>query len=421
MIISQHDLNNLKKAGKLLEKDSLLVRLANIFGSAAGRVLQIFYKNTENRLELAGMAAIDKSWEFSITTMSDQSILPESDKKHKGYALLSGAIGGAGIISLIAELPVTTVIMMRAVADAAKGEGEDFRQFETKLACLQAFALGGDVLDPDTGETGYYATRMLLEKPLDESVRYIAAKGAAGMGAPFAAQLITKIAAKYQTYVSARIAANAIPVAGAVMGATINIVFIDYFQEKARGHFIIRRLEKKYSMNIVKKEYKKIQAEIAMEKASYENTDKIIRHHTYAATSIGLVPVPIVDLIGVSGIQLLMLDKLARAYGISFSRYKAKQLVAVLIGGIFPASFGVIIGGSLTKFVPFIGQTLGSASVPLTAGASTYAIGKVFNRHFAQGGTFLNFDPKKAEMFYAEMFKNGQNSAAKLLHKTAAA
>ena len=69
---------------------------------------------------------------------------------------------------------------------------------------------------------------------------------------------------------------------------------------------------------------------------------------------------------------------------------------------------------SLMKGVPLIGLTVGALAMPVLAGATTYAVGKVFVQHFASGGTFLNFNPDEVREYYYEMFKEGQEVAAKL-------
>ncbi len=415
MEIIRNDLADLKKARKLLEKGSFAIRMANLFGDAAEDAARLFPEIWRTRIEQSCIVALEKSWEFSITTMSAPDSPPESERKHRFYAILSGAVGGAGIISLFAEVPVTTLIMIRSVADVAKSEGEDFRQFDTKLACLQSFALGGDVTDAHTGESGYYASRILLEKPLDESARYIAKKGFAGIGAPFSAQLLAKFAARFQTFMTAKASANVVPAAGAIMGLTVNIIFINYFQDKARGHFIIRRLEKKYGAEEVRQKYKAAETGVmAKPELSSANTDGIIRCHVYASIGIGLIPIPLLDFAGVAGIQLNLLRKLAQSYNIPFSKDIVKTLIGTLGGGAFPATLGTQLGGSLAKMIPGIGQTFGTAAVTASAGASTYAVGRVFNRHFTQGGTFLSFDPAKARAFYKEMYKEGAKVASEL-------
>jgi hypothetical protein len=83
---------------------------------------------------------------------------------HKALAATSGAVGGSfGLAALPIELPVSTVIMLRSIGDIARAEGEDLRDPETALSCLQVFALGGLKGDADAANSGYFAVRGLLE------------------------------------------------------------------------------------------------------------------------------------------------------------------------------------------------------------------------------------------------------------------
>jgi len=140
---------------------------------------------------------------------------------------------------------------------------------------------------------------------------------------------------------------------------------------------------------------------------SAEQISKLIRHHVYGSMAVGLVPIPMVDFLGIAGIQLNMVRKMAEYYDIPFSKDMTKNLIISLIGGAIPASAAYPVASSI-KFIPLIGQTLGAVSMPVIAGASTYAVGKVFYRHFASGGTFLTFDPEKARAYYEEMFQKGK-------------
>ena len=106
-----------------------------------------------------------------------------------------------------------------------------------------------------------------------------------------------------------------------------------------------------------------------------------------------------------AGLQLNMLIKLAQLYDIPFSSNMVKTLTGVLIGA-FPVSLGVQLG-SLAKIIPGIGQALGVAGATASVGASTYAVGRVFNRHFSKGGTFLSFNPEEARAFYKEIVHGG--------------
>ncbi|MGB5685085.1 MAG: EcsC family protein [Candidatus Electrothrix sp.] len=415
MIISRKDLLELTRAKELLERDSIAIKLATLFCDVAEKIVRCCPPSVRQSVENSCVVGLEKTWELAMTTMGEPEDAPKTEQQHCGYAIWSGALGGAGIVTLFAELPVTTIIMMRAVADVARSEGEDFRCFDTKIACLQAFALGGDITDHHTGTTGYYASRILLEKPLGESTRYIAKKGAAGMGAPFAVQLAAKISVKYQTWLSAKAAAGIVPVAGAAMGAAVNVVYINYVHEKARGHFIVRRLERKYGAEAVLEKYAVVGA-CAEEKKnaicppSDEQINKIIKRHMYAAMGGGLLPFPLLDFLTITGIQVALLMQLAKKHHITFSTYRIKNLIGALLGGAVSTGAGIRIGRSLAKMTPGFGQTVVAATTSATAGASTYAIGKVFHRHFVQGGTFLTFDPEKSRVFYEEVFSERYKS-----------
>ena len=144
-----------------------------------------------------------------------------------------------------------------------------------------------------------------------------------------------------------------------------------------------------------------------------EKADKLIRYHVYAGMGMGLIPVPFADFAGVSVIQLHLLKKLAETYNVPFSQDMVKNLIAALIGGAAPASFGRYLF-SMMKTLPLVGTAVGIAGASVVGGASTYAVGNVFSRHFAEGGTFLTFDPEKAKAFYAEMFEEGRRVAAEM-------
>lgn len=152
--------------------------------------------------------------------------------------------------------------------------------------------------------------------------------------------------------------------------------------------------------------------EVQMVEVKQDDVDKMIRHHVWGAMGVGLIPLPLLDYVAFTGIQLDMLRKLAKMYEIPFLKDKVRNIVTPLIGASMPGVLGVPVALSLIKIVPGLGQIIGTVTVPILAGATTYAIGKVFNQHFASGGTFLTFDPEKVKTHYAEMFEEGKKVAA---------
>ncbi len=141
--------------------------------------------------------------------------------------------------------------------------------------------------------------------------------------------------------------------------------------------------------------------------------EQVLRNHVLGALGVGLIPIPIVDLVALTGVQMNLLRRLAQEYDVPFSEDIVKHLLASLIGSTIPLSFSHTFA-SLIKGIPLIGQTTGALAMPILAGATTYAVGKVFIQHFASGGTFLTFDPEKVRAFYHEKFKEGQEIASQL-------
>ncbi|MCP4693219.1 MAG: DUF697 domain-containing protein [Desulfobacterales bacterium] len=141
-----------------------------------------------------------------------------------------------------------------------------------------------------------------------------------------------------------------------------------------------------------------------------EQAENIIKNHVLGSVGIGLIPVPLVDMLALTGVQLNMLRRLAKAYKIPFLKDKGKHMIASLLGGFFSVHAAAPLTG-LVKIVPVVGQVAGVLSMPAAAGATTYAMGKVFIQHFESGGTFLNFDPEKVREYFREMYQEGEKRA----------
>ena len=109
----------------------------------------------------------------------------------------------------------------------------------------------------------------------------------------------------------------------------------------------------------------------------------------------GFIPIPLVDVATVAGVQLMMLRRLSEIYEVPFSENRGKSVIASLAGSVLPASTattGAMTVGSLVKAVPAIGWAVGAVTMPALSAGATYVIGKVFIQHFASGGTLLDFD-----------------------------
>lgn len=141
--------------------------------------------------------------------------------------------------------------------------------------------------------------------------------------------------------------------------------------------------------------------------------EALAKNHVLASMGVGLIPLPLVDLVALMGIQLDMIKKLALEYDIPFRQEMGKSIVTSLMGGFLPTAFGGTLA-SMIKMLPLIGQTTSAITMPVISGAATYAVHKVFVQHFESGGTFLDMDPAKVRTYFAEQFKKGKTYATTL-------
>jgi len=259
MSMAKGDLDDLRYAKTLLENPSLAARISNLLGTPIEKGFKHLPAKWKGSVQRATEKSLEKALNFAIQTMNDRTRPASSDKTHKILVFATGAGGGSfGLPELTIELPVTTTIMLRSIADIARSEGEQIKLLESKIACLEVFALGGPSKGDDGAETGYYVVRAGLTHAISEATKYIAEKGLAREGAPALVKFIATLASRFGIIVSEKVAAQAIPLIGAAGGALINTIFIDHFQNMARGHFIVRRLERIYNKDMIRQAYDRL-------------------------------------------------------------------------------------------------------------------------------------------------------------------
>jgi hypothetical protein len=260
MAIDKQDIADLKRAKALLENPGLAVKFSAVLGSPVEAGMKMLPNKWQKAVHAATEAALMKALDVAVRTLGTKRAGASNDRLHKLGAATSGAIGGAfGIAAIGIELPVSTTLILRSIADIAAAEGEDPRHLDTKLACLTVFALGSskDRRD-DAAESAYFAARSALATAVTEASKYLAEKGLSKSGAPALVRLVALIASRFGVVVSQKTAAQMIPVLGAAGGAMINTLFIGHYQDMARGHFIGRRLEKIHGTEPVRKAYEAI-------------------------------------------------------------------------------------------------------------------------------------------------------------------
>jgi hypothetical protein len=252
----ESDLHDLRIAKSKLETHDLVAQIADLVGKPTQAVLKRLPKQWNAMIGTATQAALFKGLEFVILTMGNTQPKAPSDRLHKVLVTTSGMIGGAaGLTSSLLELPISTCLVLRSIADIARSEGHDIAQPEIKLACLEVLALSGKSTNEEVIGEGYWAVRGFLAKSVSEAAAYITEKGLVEEGAPPLAKLIAKIATRFSTVVTEELAAKAVPIVGAVAGGTINLLFMQHFQAMATGHFIVKRLEGKYGSERVERLY----------------------------------------------------------------------------------------------------------------------------------------------------------------------
>jgi len=136
----------------------------------------------------------------------------------------TGAAGGfGGTPTALAELPITTTVLLRTIQGIAATHGFDPNDPDTRLDCLQVFAAAGPLAEDDQTDVAFLTMRLSVT-------------GATMQG------MIKQIAPKLAVALGQKLAAQTVPVLGAVTGAAINYSFTSYYQEVAHVQFALRRL-----------------------------------------------------------------------------------------------------------------------------------------------------------------------------------
>lgn len=266
MELTRSELATLEQAYTKLENPSLAIRLSSAIGMPVEAVTrQLSKKAPEAVVEVVSKSthkAIELVMQSSVWSLKGEGQAPASPRLHKAAAATTGAVAGFfGLQTLIVELPLTTGIMFRSIADIARAEGESPKDPETIMNCMQVFAMGSGLSDKDdAAETSYYGVRVALSKAVTDALQYVASQGVGSASGPALVRLISAVAARFGVVVTQKAMAQAIPVLGAVGGGLVNTIFISHFQDMARGHFAIRRLERKYGDDVIRDVYLKLKS-----------------------------------------------------------------------------------------------------------------------------------------------------------------
>ena len=257
--LEAEDYQDLQTVVRLLENPGFAMRLVNWLGVPIEFFIRALPYPISLGLRWMTHRALGKALWVAVLTLRKKNSIRPSKWRPRGLVLLSGVMGGFwGLPGLILELPVSTTIMLRAIAEVARSEGEDLASIEAQMACIEVFGLGGARRADDAAETGYYAIRAALAKVVSEAAEFVAERGVVQEGAPILIRLMARLTSRFGAVVSEKAMAEMLPIIGALGGGIINFLFIQHFQSMARGHFVVRRLERKYGIEKVRAEYQRI-------------------------------------------------------------------------------------------------------------------------------------------------------------------
>ena len=220
--MTEEDRAALKAAVELLETSGLVARLSDMVGKPIELIGKTLPASVSREITAGASKAMHVALKAALLTMRRK---PKAASKllHKALAMASG--GAFGLPALQVELPVSTLIMLRSIADVARSEGEDLSDPETTLSCVEVFALGGRAGSTDASESAYFAVRTALARSVTEATKYIAERGVIEEGAPVLVRFLTQVAARFGLVLTEEVAAQTVPVIGALGGGAVNYIF----------------------------------------------------------------------------------------------------------------------------------------------------------------------------------------------------
>ena len=219
--------------------NGVLMKAVNMVGGQVEDTLKKLPQGARDQIDAAARKALLASYDAASRSRSNYG---GSDAVHKAMSAVSGALGGlGGLPTALVELPVATTVIFRAVQTVAEHHGEDPLSAETRAQCLAVFGSGGPGTDDDGIDTSFFGSRLALT-------------GAAVQG------LIGKVAPRFATVLSQKLASQAVPILGAAAGAGTNYAFTEYYVSMAHVHFGLRALARDHDEARVLEEFHRVLA-----------------------------------------------------------------------------------------------------------------------------------------------------------------
>lgn len=157
--------------------------------------------------------------------------------------------------------------------------------------------------------------------------------------------------------------------------------------------------------------------DIESELSNIDKSNAEIKKYIYASVAASFLPTPLLDLAAVTGIQLKMIHSISKVYKKTFSKELTKAAIASLIGAVSTQSVATRGVASLIKFVPVVGHFAGGIALATMSGASTYAVGKIFIKHFEAGGTLLDFNAESMKEHFKKLYEEGEQAVSSTIEE----
>ncbi|WP_281966762.1 EcsC family protein [Roseovarius nanhaiticus] len=201
---------------------NLGIQVLNVVGGRAEALLDRLPESMRDRLESGTAQALEMA--MGAAHRSRGMVGTQPGWLSRAVTTAMGAAGGfGGLPSAMAELPITTTILLRAIQDVAGEHGFDPAEEGVRYDCVQVFAAAGPLDHDDGADLAFLTTR-------------VAVTGKAMQA------LISKVAPRLSVVLGQKLAAQTVPVLGAAAGAATNYAFTSYYQQMAHVHFGLRRL-----------------------------------------------------------------------------------------------------------------------------------------------------------------------------------
>ncbi|MDO8694496.1 MAG: DUF697 domain-containing protein [Sheuella sp.] len=147
--------------------------------------------------------------------------------------------------------------------------------------------------------------------------------------------------------------------------------------------------------------------------AQFAKAQEVVIHNVAWSAGAGMLPIPGLDLVAITGVQLKMINELCSVYGIPFKKSLARPIVISLIGSLGATMLAPVVASTTFKLVPGIGWLLSGTALAATSAGITYAVGQLFLDHFKSGGNLENFNLIEGRGIFKRKVKEGMNETAK--------